>query len=43
MTFVGRRVLVVEDEFLVSLATIGFLESIGCQIVGPASHLAAAV
>ena len=43
MTFVGRRVLVVEDEFLVSLATIDFLESIGCEIVGPAARLAAAV
>ena len=43
MTFAGRRVLVVEDEFLVSLATIDFLESIGCEIVGPAAHLAAAV
>ena len=43
MTFVGRRVLVVEDEFLVSLATIDLLESIGCEIVGPAARLAAAV
>jgi len=29
MTFSGRRVLVVEDEFLVSLATTDLLESIG--------------
>ncbi len=43
MTFVGRRILVVEDEFLVSLATTDFLESIGCEIVGPAAGLAAAV
>ena len=43
MKFVGRRILVVEDEFLVSLATIDFLESIGCEIVGPAAGLAAAV
>ena len=42
MAFVGRRVLVVEDQFLVSLATIDLLESIGCQIVGPAARLAAA-
>src|SRR6266849_7316978 len=43
MTFVGRRVLVVEDEFLVALATIDLLESIGCEIVGPAARLAAAI
>src|SRR5216684_9056222 len=43
MTFVGRRVLVVEDQFLVSLATINLLESIGCEIVGPAAHLAVAI
>jgi len=43
MTFVGRRVLVVEDQFLVSLAIIDLLESIGCQIVGPAARLTAAV
>ena len=43
MTFVGRRVLVVEDEFLVSLTTIDLLESIGCEIVGPTARLAAAV
>jgi len=43
MTFVGRRVLVVEDEFLISLATTDFLESIGCEIVGPAARLAKAI
>jgi CheY-like chemotaxis protein len=43
MTFAGRRVLVVEDEFLVSLMTIDLLESIGCEVVGPATRLAAAV
>jgi DNA-binding response OmpR family regulator len=43
MTFVGRRVLVVEDEFLVSLATTDFLESIGCEIVGPAARPAEAI
>jgi CheY-like chemotaxis protein len=36
MTFFGRRVLVVEDEFLVSLLTIDALESVGCEVVGPA-------
>jgi CheY-like chemotaxis protein len=43
MTFNGRRVLVVEDEFLVSLATTDLLESFGCEIVGPAASLAVAV
>jgi len=33
---------VVEDEFLVSLTTVDFLESIGCEVVGPAARLAAA-
>ena len=42
MTFAGRRVLVVEDDFLVSLATVDFLESLGCEVVGPAARLAAA-
>jgi DNA-binding NarL/FixJ family response regulator len=40
MTFVGRRVLVVEDQFLVSLLTIDTLESVGCEIVGPAARIA---
>jgi DNA-binding response OmpR family regulator len=39
----GRRVLVVEDEFLAALTTIDFLESIGCEIVGPAARLAHAL
>ena len=43
MTFDGRRVLVVEDEFLVSLTTTDFLESVGCEVVGPAARLAMAV
>jgi DNA-binding response OmpR family regulator len=42
MTFVGRRVLVVEDEFLVSLLTIDTLESVGCEIVGLATRVAEA-
>ena len=33
VTFAGRRVLVVEDDFL---------ESVGCEVVGPAARLAAA-
>ena len=43
MTFTGRRVLVVENEFLVSLLTIDALESVGCEIVGPAARVAEAV
>lgn len=43
VTFAGRRVLVVEDEFLVSLATTDLLESVGCVIVGPAAVLAVAL
>ena len=42
MIFAGRRVLVVEDDFLVSLTTVDFLESIGCEVVGPAARLATA-
>lgn len=37
MGFEGRRVLVVDDEFLVALTTIDFLEQLGCEIVGPAA------
>jgi CheY-like chemotaxis protein len=43
MTFAGRRVLLVEDEFLAALTTIDLLESIGCEVVGPAARLALAV
>ena len=39
----GRRVLVVEDEFLAALTTVDFLESIGCEVVGPAARLAPAL
>jgi DNA-binding response OmpR family regulator len=39
----GRRVLVVEDEFLAALTTVDFLESIGCEVVGPAARLATAL
>jgi CheY-like chemotaxis protein len=43
MDFVGRRVLVVEDEFLIALTTIDLLESVGCETVGPAARLSEAV
>ena len=42
MMFSDRRVLVVEDNFLVSLGTTDMLESMGCAIVGPATSLTAA-
>jgi hypothetical protein len=42
VTFAGRRVLVVEDDFLVSLTTVEILESLGCEVVGPAARLAVA-
>ncbi len=43
MALVGRRVLLVEDEFLASLGAIDLLESIGCEVVGPVARVAAAV
>lgn len=39
----GRRVLVVEDEFLAALTMTDFLESIGCEVVGPAARLSIAL
>ena len=32
-----------EDDLLVSLMTVDFLESIGCEVIGPAARLAAAL
>jgi DNA-binding response OmpR family regulator len=43
MTFAVRRVLVVEDDFLVSLATTDLLETMGCVIIGPACRVVAAL
>lgn len=43
MTLVGRRVLMVEDDILIALATIDVLESVGCVIVGPALRVKAAL
>ncbi|GGH28131.1 hypothetical protein GCM10007036_37150 [Alsobacter metallidurans] len=37
--FSGLRVLVVEDELLVALALEDILNDMGCEIVGPFSHL----
>jgi len=42
VTFSGRRILVVEDEFLISVTTVDFLESLGCEVVGPAARVAEA-
>jgi CheY-like chemotaxis protein len=43
MVAIGRRVLVVEDEFLAALTTVDFLERLGCEVVGPAARLALAL
>ena len=43
MQVAGRRVLVVEYEYLAALTTVHCLDSIGCQIVGPAARLPAAL
>jgi CheY-like chemotaxis protein len=39
----GRRILVVEDNFLVATLLAEILESVGWQVVGPVAHLAAAL
>jgi CheY-like chemotaxis protein len=39
----GLRVLVVEDEALVSMLLEAMLEDLGCVVVGPAGRLAEAV
>lgn len=39
MTLRGKRVLVVEDESLVSMLIEGFLEDIGCTVAGVAGRL----
>ena len=43
MIFNGRRILVVEDQFLVALATIDLLESLGCEVLGPATSVSDAL
>ncbi len=43
MLAIGRRVLIVEDEFLAALMTVDFLQSIGCEVVGPAARLSPAL
>lgn len=39
----GRRVLVVEDEALVSMLIEQMLEDLGCVVVGPATTIASAL
>ena len=39
----GVRILVVEDEMLVSMLLEDMLSEFGCKVVGPATHLAKAV
>ncbi|MGQ4273569.1 response regulator [Terrihabitans sp. B22-R8] len=43
MDLSGRRILVVEDEMLVSMLVTDILEDFGCTVIGPATRLAAAV
>jgi CheY-like chemotaxis protein len=43
MPIAGRRVLVVEDEYLAALTTVDVLERIGCEVVGPVGRLPAAL
>jgi len=42
-TFHGRRVLLVEDEWLIALDIGDILERWGCTVVGPAANVAAAL
>src|SRR4051795_412878 len=41
--FAGLRVLVVEDEMMVSMLIEDMLSDLGCQVVGPAARLDEAV
>lgn len=41
--FAGRRVLVVEDEFLVALDLKSLLEGFGCAVLGPVGSVAEAL
>ena len=42
-TFAGLRVLVVEDEMMVSMLIEDMLGDLGCTVVGPASRLDEAI
>ncbi len=39
----GARILLVEDEWLVSVLVVDWLRQFGCDVVGPASSVAQAV
>jgi CheY-like chemotaxis protein len=39
----GRRILIVEDEMLVSMLVTDILEDFGCTVLGPATRLQAAL
>lgn len=39
----GKRVLIVEDDFLVGLASLDALQSAGCETIGPEPSLASAL
>ena len=39
----ARRVLVVDDEVLIAMLLTDMLEELGCEVVGPALHLDAAM
>lgn len=43
MKFSGKRVLIVEDEFLVALGLEDNLRALGCTVVGPVASLSAAM
>ncbi len=43
MLLSGRRILIVEDQFLVALHTADVLEGLGCEIVGPAPRVGEAL
>jgi CheY-like chemotaxis protein len=38
-----RRILIVEDDFLVATLLAEILESVGWQVIGPVAHLATAL
>jgi len=41
--FVGRRVLLVEDEALISMNVVDMLSLLGCVVVGPAARVGEAI
>jgi CheY-like chemotaxis protein len=43
MEFEGRRVLLVEDEAMIAMLLEDMLTDLGCQVIGPAYAIAAAL